>query len=95
MNNDNNKNIHIYIAEESLGRKQDAPYDAIMVTAGAPRVPDDLVNQLADGGHMIIPVGTKYMQELCKVTKRGGKTTVQNLGGCRFVSLIGKDAWGN
>jgi protein-L-isoaspartate(D-aspartate) O-methyltransferase len=88
------KNIHIYIAEESLGRKQDAPYDAIMVTAGAPRVPDDLVEQLATGGHMIIPVGTRYMQELCKVTKHKDKTTVQNLGGCRFVSLIGKDAWG-
>ena len=88
------RNIHIYLAEESLGRKQDAPYDAIMVTAGAPRIPDDLVAQLVNGGHMIIPVGTKYMQELCKVTKHTDKTTVQNLGGCRFVSLIGKDAWG-
>jgi protein-L-isoaspartate(D-aspartate) O-methyltransferase len=88
------KNIYIYLAGEELGRKQDAPYDAIIVTAGAPRVPDDLVNQLAEGGHMIIPVGTRYMQELCKVTKRSGRTTVQNLGGCRFVSLIGKDAWG-
>jgi protein-L-isoaspartate(D-aspartate) O-methyltransferase len=87
-------NIHIYIAEENLGRKQDAPYDAIMVTAGAPRVPDDLVAQMVVGGHMIIPVGTRYMQELCKVTKYKGKITVQNLGGCRFVSLIGKDAWG-
>ncbi len=87
------KNVHIYLAEESLGRKQDAPYDAIMVTAGAPKIPDDLVDQLIDGGRMIIPVGTKYMQELCKVTKRGYKTTVKNLGGCRFVSLIGKDAW--
>ncbi|HEY97294.1 MAG TPA: protein-L-isoaspartate(D-aspartate) O-methyltransferase [Dehalococcoidia bacterium] len=88
------KNIHIYIAGEELGRKQDAPYDAIMVTAGAPRIPDDLVSQLAEGGNMIIPVGTRYMQELCKVTKCGGRTTVRNLGGCRFVSLIGKDAWG-
>ena len=88
------RNIHIYLAEESLGRRHDAPYDAIMVTAGAPRIPDDLVAQLVNGGHMIIPVGTKYMQELCKVTKHTDKTTVQNLGGCRFVSLIGKDAWG-
>ena len=88
------RNIHIHIAEENLGRKQDAPYDAIMVTAGAPSVPDDLVDQMVVGGRMIIPVGTKYMQELCKVTKHADKTTVQNLGGCRFVSLIGKDAWG-
>lgn len=89
------KNIHIHIAGESLGRKQDAPFDAIMVTAGAPRVPDDLVAQLADGGHMVIPVGTRYMQELLKITKYRDKTTQQNLGGCRFVSLIGKDAWEN
>jgi len=88
------RNIHIHIAGDSLGRKQDAPYDAIMVTAGAPKVPDDLVAQLVNGGRMIIPVGTKYMQELCKVTKRADKITLQNLGGCRFVSLIGKDAWG-
>ena len=87
------KNISIYPAEESLGRKQDAPYDAIMVTAGAPRIPDDLVCQLATGGHMVIPVGSRYMQELCKITKHPEKTTVTNLGGCRFVSLIGKDAW--
>jgi protein-L-isoaspartate(D-aspartate) O-methyltransferase len=87
------KNIRIYPAEEILGRKQDAPYDAIMVTAGAPRIPDDLVSQLATGGHMIIPVGTRYTQELCKITKYPEKNVVTNLGGCRFVSLIGKDAW--
>ena len=87
------KNISIYPAGESLGRKQDAPYDAIMVTAGAPKIPDDLVYQLATGGHMVIPVGSRYLQELCKITKYPEKTVVKNLGGCRFVSLIGKDAW--
>ena len=87
------KNIKIYPAEESLGRKLDAPYDAIMVTAGAPKIPDDLVSQLANGGHMVIPVGSRYLQELWKITKNMGKTVVTNLGGCRFVSLIGKDAW--
>jgi protein-L-isoaspartate(D-aspartate) O-methyltransferase len=87
------KNIRLYPAEENLGRIQDAPYDAIMVTAGAPQIPDDLVSQLATGGHMIIPVGTRYLQELCKITKYPEKNAVTNLGGCRFVSLIGKDAW--
>jgi protein-L-isoaspartate(D-aspartate) O-methyltransferase len=86
-------NIEINLAEETLGWQQDAPYDAIMVTAGAPAIPDDLLNQLAIGGRMVIPVGSRYMQELCKITRRKDGNTVQNLGGCRFVSLIGKNAW--
>lgn len=89
------ENISIYPAGESLGKIQDAPYDAIIVTAGAPRIPDDLVSQLVDGGHMVIPVGTRYIQELCKITKHPGKNIIRKLGGCRFVSLIGKDAWDN
>lgn len=87
------QNVKIYLAGESLGRSQDAPYDAIMVTAGAPRVPQDLVSQLAVGGYMIIPVGSRYLQELCKITRNPDGHSVRKLGGCRFVSLIGKDAW--
>jgi len=87
------KNVKIYLAENTLGRQQDAPYDAIMVTAGAPNIPDGLVSQLAIGGRMVIPVGSRYVQELCKVTRHPEKNVVQNLGGCRFVSLIGEDAW--
>jgi protein-L-isoaspartate(D-aspartate) O-methyltransferase len=86
-------NIEIHLAEETLGWLGGAPYDAIMVTAGAPRVPPDLLAQLAIGGRMIIPVGSRYLQELCKITKHKKKNKVQNLGGCRFVSLIGKNAW--
>jgi protein-L-isoaspartate(D-aspartate) O-methyltransferase len=88
-------NIEIHLAEETLGWKRDAPYDAIMVTAGAPSVPDDLVSQLVIGGRMIIPVGSRYMQELCKVTRRKDRNVIKNLGGCRFVALIGKNAWEN
>ncbi len=86
-------NIEVHLAEETLGWQREAPYDAIIVTAGAPRVPADLLAQLANGGRLVIPVGSRYVQELCKITKRRGKNVVQNLGGCRFVSLIGKDAW--
>jgi protein-L-isoaspartate(D-aspartate) O-methyltransferase len=71
------------------------PYDAIMVTAGAPSFPEDLLEQLAEGGRMVIPVGTRFVQELYKVTKYRNSTNVQKLGGCRFVALIGKDAWQN
>lgn len=86
-------NIGVHLAEETLGWQREAPYDAIMVTAGAPRVPADLLAQLAIGGRLVIPVGSRYVQELYKITRRRRKNIVQNLGGCRFVSLIGKDAW--
>jgi protein-L-isoaspartate(D-aspartate) O-methyltransferase len=89
------KNIKIHLAGETLGWPPEAPYDAIMVTAGAPGIPEDLLNQLVIGGRMIIPTGSRYLQELCKVTRRQDGNTVQNLGGCRFVSLIGKNAWEN
>ncbi|MFC2068562.1 protein-L-isoaspartate(D-aspartate) O-methyltransferase [Chloroflexota bacterium] len=86
-------NIKAYLAEETLGWQTEAPYEAIVVTAGAPRVPADLLSQLSIGGRMVIPVGSRYVQELYKITKQRKKNLVQNLGGCRFVPLIGKDAW--
>ena len=86
-------NIEIHLAEETLGWKRGAPYDAILVTAGAPNVPDDLLAQLAIGGRMVIPVGSRYVQELCKIIRGKDKNLMRNLGGCRFVSLISKDAW--
>jgi protein-L-isoaspartate(D-aspartate) O-methyltransferase len=87
-------NIEIHLVEETLGWKSGAPYNAILVTAGAPNIPDDLLAQLATDGRMVIPVGSRYVQELYKIIKRKNKNLVQNLCGCRFVSLIGKGAWG-
>jgi len=86
-------NVEVHLAEETLGWQREAPYDAIMVTAGAPRVPTDLLAQLAIRGRLVIPVGSRYIQELYKITKGRKKNIIQNLGGCRFVSLIGKGAW--
>jgi len=87
-------NIEVQLAEEeTLGWQRGAPYDAILVTAGAPQVPPDLLAQLAIDGRMVIPVGSRYLQELCKITRRQKRNKVQNLGGCRFVSLVGKGAW--
>jgi protein-L-isoaspartate(D-aspartate) O-methyltransferase len=86
-------NIEVHLAEEDLGWQCEAPYDAIMVTAAAPCVPVDLVAQLAINGRLVIPVGSRYMQELYRITKRRKKNIVENLGGCRFVSLIGRGAW--
>jgi protein-L-isoaspartate(D-aspartate) O-methyltransferase len=87
------KNVVVHLAEETLGWQGEAPYDAIMVTAGAPRVPVDLLAQLSIGGRLVIPVGSRYVQELYKVTRRRRGNKVQKLGGCRFVSLVGRDAW--
>jgi protein-L-isoaspartate(D-aspartate) O-methyltransferase len=87
------QNIEMHLAEESLGWKADAPYDAIISTAGAPKVPDSLIAQLAIEGRMVIPVGSRYDQELHVIIKHKKDVEVIDLGGCRFVSLIGKDAW--
>jgi protein-L-isoaspartate(D-aspartate) O-methyltransferase len=87
------KNIEMHLAEKALGWKYDAPYDAIISTAGAPRVPDDLIAQLAIEGRMMIPVGSRYSQELYKIIRHKNNNEIIKLGGCRFVSLIGKNAW--
>ena len=87
------KNIKVHLAEPTLGWPAEAPYDAIIVTAGAPRVPDALLEQLVIGGRLVVPVGSRYEQELYKITRGRDKDVVQSLGGCRFVSLIGEDAW--
>ncbi len=86
-------NVLIRMAEPTLGWQLEAPYDAIIVTAGAPRIPECLLEQLKTGGRMVIPIGSRYDQELVKIIKKKKKNTIYNLGGCRFVSLIGEDAW--
>ena len=77
----------------TLGWKEYAPFDAIMVTAGAPRIAKPLIDQLADNGRMIIPVGNRYSQELIKVVRKGKGLEQESLGGCRFVDLIGAHGW--
>ncbi|MBA7476388.1 Protein-L-isoaspartate O-methyltransferase [subsurface metagenome] len=86
-------NIEVHPAEETLGWRRQAPYDAIMVTAASPKVPPELIAQLAIGGRLVIPVGSRDVQELCKISRGKKKNKIKNLGGCRFVSLIGRGAW--
>jgi protein-L-isoaspartate(D-aspartate) O-methyltransferase len=86
-------NVEIHMAEETLGWRKDAPYDAIIVTAGAPNIPDVLIDQLVDKGRLVIPVGSRWEQELLRVTKMKPDNRVDRLGGCRFVPLIGTNAW--
>lgn len=87
-------NIDIHMAGKLLGWPEEAPYDAIMVTAAAPCVPEDLLKQLSTGGRMVMPVGSRWEQELVKITKGKKQNIVEHLGGCRFVPLIGEGAWG-
>jgi protein-L-isoaspartate(D-aspartate) O-methyltransferase len=70
-----------------------APYDAILVTAGAPRVPRALVDQLADGGRLVIPIGSRTMQQLHLLIKRGEEISDRTLEACQFVPLVGKQGW--
>jgi protein-L-isoaspartate(D-aspartate) O-methyltransferase len=87
------KNVTVHIAAETLGWPEDAPYDAIIATAGAPSVPPELLEQLEYGGRLVIPVGSRFSQELYKITRHRKRNKIEKLGGCRFVSLIGKGAW--
>jgi len=86
-------NIEVHVAGRTLGWPEGAPYDAIIVSAGAPTVPQVLVEQLTWNGRLVIPVGSRWQQELLRVTKLRKRNNVENLGGCYFVPLIGEGAW--
>ncbi len=86
-------NISVIVADGSEGLAQHAPYDVIAVSAAAPRIPDSLINQLADGGRMVIPVGPPAEQELQLVKRHGDEFEIITLEGCRFVPMIGKEAY--
>jgi protein-L-isoaspartate(D-aspartate) O-methyltransferase len=87
------ENVEVHAVGDALGWPEGAPYDAILVTAGAPRVPRALLQQLALGGRLVIPVGQRRVQQLLYVTRASRGTMVQKLGECRFVPLIGRGAW--
>ncbi len=87
-------NVALKIGNGTCGWKEEAPFDAIMVTAGAPKIPDPLADQLAVAGRLVIPLGDRFSQSLIKAIKRrDGKLSRESLGGCRFVSLLGRHGW--
>ncbi len=89
------QNVMIKVGDGSTGWVANAPYDRIIVTAGATEsIPDSLLRQLADNGRMIIPTGDRRQQELTLVLKQGNSCTTQSLGAVAFVPLIGKEGWG-
>lgn len=82
--------IHLSTGDGSLGWPQQAPFDAILVAAASPRIPQPLVEQLNDGGRLVIPIGDAFLQELILVRKEGGEIRQENLSSCRFVKLMGE-----
>ena len=86
-------NIVTRYADGTLGWEEESPFDAIIVTAGAPEVPYVLVNQLAMGGRMVLPVGNQHRQELVKLVRDEQGVHQTKLGGCRFVKLVGEHGW--
>lgn len=86
-------NIVTKYSDGTSGWSDESPFDGIIVTAGAPGIPKPLVSQLAVGGRMVIPVGDRYSQELIKLYKDEHGIHKTNLGGCRFVKLVGEYGW--
>jgi protein-L-isoaspartate(D-aspartate) O-methyltransferase len=86
-------NVEIKIFDGTFGWVEESPFDAIMVTAGSPDIPQPLIDQLTTGGRLVIPVGDAFVQDLFRVTKTETGVKKEDLGGCRFVKLIGKYGW--
>jgi len=87
-------NVNIKIDDGTCGWEEEAPFDAIVVTAGAPEIPPKLVAQLAPGGRLVVPVGDQFSQTLVRVLKKeDGSYAMEQSIGCRFVKLIGRDGW--
>jgi protein-L-isoaspartate(D-aspartate) O-methyltransferase len=90
-------NVAIRVGDGSYGWKEEASFDGIITTAAAPAIPQYLVEQLAPGGRMVVPVGSRDVQTLYKLTRsleNPQEIIKEDLGGCRFVSLIGESGWG-
>ena len=87
------RNIRVLPAGDELGWPGLAPYDGIIVAAGAPTLPKRLIQQLVIGGRLVVPVGPLESQQLMKITRTADGYTARTLGECRFVPLIGKMAW--
>ncbi len=87
------KNIEIKADDGTVGWEENAPFDAVIVTAAAPKVPETLVAQLKDYGRMVIPIGPNFQQSLQLIKKRGDSYISKSICGCVFVPLIGKAGW--
>lgn len=86
-------NVRVHTGDGSLGFPEEAPFDAIVVTAGGPSLPSALPQQLTEGGRIVMPIGPRHDQRMCRFTKHQGVVHREDLGAFCFVPLIGEDAW--
>jgi len=86
-------NIIMKYADGTKGWRDESPFDGIIVTAGAPQIPDVLIDQMGEGGRLVVPVGNQHTQELIKIFRDDQNIRQINLGGCRFVKLVGEYGW--
>lgn len=89
-------NVAIRVGDGTYGWREESPYDAIIVTAGAPAVPKNLIEQMVVGGRLVIPVGSRHSQSLLRIRRLAEDPNLideEDLGGCRFVDLVGEYAW--
>ena len=87
------KKVIIRVGDGSLGWPDDAPFDGIVVTAGTPKIPQPLIDQMAMGGRLVVPVGDRFGQDLILVRRFADGIRKTSLGGVRFVDLVGKWGW--
>ncbi len=87
------QNVIVRVGDGSLGWPDDAPFDGIVVTAGTPKIPQPLIDQMAMGGRLVVPVGDRFGQDLILVRRVAEGIKKTNLGGVRFVDLVGKWGW--
>jgi protein-L-isoaspartate(D-aspartate) O-methyltransferase len=87
------RNVEVIAGDGTRGVPEKAPYDAILVAAGAPVTPRPLKEQLAEGGRLVIPIDVNAHQDLLVITRRGDSFEEENLGGVRFVPLVGEEGW--
>ena len=80
-------------SDGTVGWADESPFDAIIITAGAPEIPEILIHQITVGGRMVLPVGNRYSQDLIKIYKNDEGIHQSSLGGCRFVKLVGEHGW--
>lgn len=87
------QNVNLMVGDGSIGWPDYSPYDGIIVTAGAPEIPNALIEQLAENGRLVIPVGDEFSQVLNLVRKHKGRIYRKEFFGCTFVPLVGKGGW--
>jgi protein-L-isoaspartate(D-aspartate) O-methyltransferase len=87
------RNVHIRVDDGTMGWSEESPFDRIIITAGAPKVPEPLTGQLSEDGILLAPVGDRFSQQLVKIIRRKGAMTEELHTMCVFVPLIGKHGW--